>query len=63
MIYTIFAIYPDNEQRHCAVIEAGSPEDAENKYREEMDHGNPMLIAATVEGECTPVDGKMFCYE
>jgi hypothetical protein len=55
--YTVVGIYPDTDQRYCDVVDAATPDSAENKVRARFPE---MLIAAVFEGSITPVDTKTY---
>lgn len=54
--FTVFGLYPESMQRHCEVVEARNPTEAEEVYRVQV--GEHMLIAAVLAGEHTPIDSK-----
>lgn len=56
MEYTVFGVYADNLQRFAYPLKAASADAAEQMVREVAKE--PVYIAATVEGDVTPVDGK-----
>lgn len=61
MIYTVFGIYPDNNQRHTDTVEASDPTLAQYHYRKEC--GCDMLIAAVVEGDVDTVDSETYAHQ
>ncbi len=55
--YSVFGTYRDNDQRYATSLQATSPKEAEKLAQEgcardnKMDHSEPLLVSAVIEGK------------
>jgi hypothetical protein len=53
-LFTVYAVYPDTQQRFCETVNAADAYSAENIVRDIAQ--NDLLVAAVVAGSVLPLD-------